>query len=229
MTATGHCWVKERSPTMISIMPRPIGWSPKAPWNWPWANRRTAELNVEFCHINSPIDGKIDRRMIDVGNQVTANVTLLTTVRTEDPMYVYFDVDERTVLGLRLRLQKKEIKSARQTKSELEVGLANEEGYSLKGHIDYSANGVDTGTGTLRVRLLLDNPDKTPRLLSDGMFVRVRFWIGNPTPSILVPESALVSDQGIRHLFVLNENDEVEYRPVQIGLQQGACGWSKAG
>jgi RND family efflux transporter MFP subunit len=193
------------------------------------ANRRTAELNVEFCHINAPIDGKIDRRMIDIGNQVTANATLLTTVRTEDPMYVNFDVDERTVLGLRLRRQKKEIKSARETKSELDVGLANEEGYSLKGFIDYSANGVDTGTGTLRVRLVLDNPDKEPRTLSDGMYVRVRFWIGDPTPSILVPEAALVSDQGIRHLFVLNEHDEVEYRPVQIGLQQGGMRVIKSG
>ncbi len=193
------------------------------------ANRRTAELNLEFCTIKSPITGKIDRRMIDIGNQVMANVTLLTTVRTEDPMYVYFDVDERTVLGLRLRRQKNEIKSARATKQELDVGLANEEGYSLKGYIDYSANAVDTGTGTLRVRLVLDNPDKKPRTLSDGMFVRVRFWIGDPTPSILVPESALVSDQGIRHLYVLNENDEVEYRPIQIGLQQGSMRVVKSG
>jgi len=193
------------------------------------ANRRTAELNLEFCTIRSPISGKMDRRMIDVGNQVTANVTLLTTVRTEDPMNVYFDVDERTVLGLRVRRQRNEIKSARETKQELDVGLANEEGYSLKGYIDYSSNGVASGMGTLRVRLVLANPDKKPRTLSDGMFVRVRFWIGDPTPSILVPESALVSDQGIRHLFVLNEKDEVEYRPVQIGLQQGSMRVVKSG
>jgi len=186
------------------------------------AKQQTAELNLSFCEVKSPITGRIDRRMIDVGNQVMANNTLLTTVRTEDPMYAYFDVDERTVLGLRVKRQRGEIKSARDTHSLLDVGLSHETGFSLQGFIDYGSNAVDRGTGTLRVRVLMDNPDKTPRLLSHGMFVRIRFWIGDPTPAVLVPEGALVSDQGKRHLFVLTEDDKVEYREVETGLQQGS-------
>ena len=137
------------------------------------------------------------------------------------------------------------------------MGLADEEGFSLTGIIDFSENMLDPGTGTLRVRVRMDNftqeeligpffnsikelaqdithlhVDTAPsnrRLLSPNMFVRVRFWVGDPTPALLVPEAALVSDQGIRHLFVLTDEDTVEYRAVQIGLQQGNMRVIKSG
>lgn len=215
------------------------------------ANKQSAQLNVEFCHITSPISGRISRKMIDEGNQVTANVTLLTTVVATNPMYADFDVDEQTVLGLRRLLQRAEIMSALQTRARLDVGTADEEGFSLSGILEFSNNEFDAGTGTLRLRVTIENPDMEEligpiistiddsitaitgisgnrdiywskrRLLSPGMFVRIRFWIGEAQPALLVPEEALISDQGIRHLFVLKGEDEVEYRPVQIGLQQG--------
>jgi RND family efflux transporter MFP subunit len=213
------------------------------------ANRKTAELNREFCDIRAPIAGLISRKLIDEGNQVMANTTPLTTIVNLNPMYADFDVDERTLLRLRRLLQIGELQSARDTKAKLDVGLADEDGFSLTGIIDFSNNVLDAGTGTLRVRVHIDNSTQeeligpayrafmaaipvswlTPangalsnrRLLSPNMFVRIRFWIGDPKSAILVPEAALVSDQGIRHLFVINDEDKVEYRPVTIGLQHG--------
>jgi RND family efflux transporter MFP subunit len=213
------------------------------------ANKKTAELNREFCDIRAPQAGLISRKLIDEGNQVMANTTPLTTIVSLNPMYADFDVDERTLLRLRRLLQTGEIPSARDTKAKLDIGLADDEGFSLTGIIDFADNQLDAGTGTLRVRVQIDNSTdeelfgpayrafkaaipfswlspangtlSTRRLLSPNMFVRIRFWIGGPRPAILVPEAALVSDQGIRHLFLVNDEDKVEYRPVTIGLQHG--------
>jgi len=203
------------------------------------ANKKTADLNLAFCFINSPIDGLISRTNIDVGNQVMANVTPLTTVDSLDPIYANFDVDERTLLRLRRLLIKGEINSARTNKTKLDIGLADEVGFSIHGIIDFADNSLDSGTGTLRVRVQIDNPEiNGRRLLSQNMFVRIRFWIGEANPSLLVPESALVSDQGIRHLFVVKDSvnqktrqaeQVVEYRPVEIGLQHGDMRVIKSG
>ena len=220
------------------------------------ANRRLAEINVSYCHIFAEIGGRLSRKMIDEGNQVTANVTPLTTIVTLNPMFADFDIDERTILGLRARLQTGSLKSIRETRPLLGIGLANEQGFPHTGMFDFSDNRFDSGTGTLRVRVRIDNPDITEvigpallhfhdlirqttgmvtsdpsktRLLSPGAFVRVRFYIGEPQPAILVPEAALVSDQGIRHLFLVNEENKVEYRPVEIGLLQGDMREIKSG
>jgi RND family efflux transporter MFP subunit len=221
------------------------------------AKEKTAKLNLEFCSIDAAESGRIDQKMIDIGNQVTANVTLLTTIRGENPIYANFDIDERTLLKLRRQLIIGEIKSARETRARLDVGLADEDGFSTTGIIDFVPNSLDAGTGTLRVRVQIENPTheeligaiihrvvasienaahvsvdfklSNRRLMTASMFVRVRFWIGEPVSAILVPEAALVSDQGIRHLFVLNAKDEVEYRPVEIGLQHGSMRVVKSG
>jgi RND family efflux transporter MFP subunit len=185
-------------------------------------NKKLAVLNESYCHIAAPINGRASRKKIDKGNLVTANVTMLTTIVALDPIYANFDVDERTLLRLRRLIRKKEIVSARQSKVVVQVGLADEPGFSLSGVVDFAEPALDPGTGTLRVRVHIDNPEVNQfRLLSPNMFVRIRFPVGYPHPALLVPEQALVSDQGIRHLFVLNENNEAKYRPVTLGLQQG--------
>lgn len=207
------------------------------------AAQATAELNLEYCHIKAEIDGTISRRKVDPSNQLTAYTTMLTTIVKEDTLYANFDVDERT----HLRLQRLDL--TKTLGKRMDVGLADEDGFSLSGVVDFVENRFDSGTGTIRIRVVIDNPTrrqvvgkvlepifhaaqelahfplKEPpwdkRFLTPNMFVRVRFWIGEPGPATLVPEVALVSDQGVRHLFVINEKDEVEYRPVEIGLQQG--------
>jgi RND family efflux transporter MFP subunit len=178
--------------------------------------RELARQNFEFTKIKAPFAGRIGQRMIDPSNLVKANDTILATLVSLDPIYVYFDLDEQTLLRLRRLVREGKIVSARSEPTTVHIGLADEEGYSLTGVIDFIDNRLDAGTGTLRVRAKLDNP-KT--LLSPKMFVRIRLPVGKPKPSLLVPEEALGSDQGQRYVFVLNENDEVVYRPVKLGPQ----------
>jgi RND family efflux transporter MFP subunit len=178
--------------------------------------RELARQNVEFTKIRAPFAGRIGRRMIDPSNLVKANDTILATLVSLDPIYVNFDIDERTLLRLRRLVREGKIVSARTEPTTVHIGTADEEGYSLAGVIDFIDNRVEAGTGTLRVRARADNPKA---LLSPGMFVRIRLPVGKPKPCLLVPEEALGSDQGQRYVFVVNDKDEVVYRPVKLGPQ----------
>ena len=159
----------------------------------------------------SPFAGRISRRLIDPGNLVKADDTPLTTLVALDPLYAYFDIDERTLLRLRRLIAEGKIKSARETEAPVMVGLADEQGFSLTGVVNFVDNKVDPNTGTLRARVVIANPR---RLLSPGLFVRIRVPIGSPRPALLVPEEAVGSDQGQKYLYILNKDDEVVY---QIG------------
>ena len=187
-----------------------------------------------FCNIHSPIDGKIDRRMIDVGNQGDRerhHADYQCAFRKRPDVRQFRRRRAAPCWDLRLRRQKKEIKSARDTKQRnWTLVWPTKRAIRSEATIDYAANFVDTGTGTLCAFDSWSTTRINCRTLS-GRHVRSRacLWIGDPTPSVLVPEAALVSDQGVRHLFVVNEKDEVEYRPVQIGLQQGDMRVIKSG
>jgi RND family efflux transporter MFP subunit len=178
--------------------------------------RELARQNLDFTKIRAPFAGRIGRRMLDPSNLVKANDTILATLVSLDPIYVNFDLDERTLLRLRRLVREGKIVSARVDPTTVHIGLADEEGYSLAGVIDFIDNRVEAGTGTLRVRAKVDN-QKT--LLSPGMFVRIRLPVGKPKPCLLIPEEALGSDQGQRYVFVVNEKDEVVYRMVKLGPQ----------
>jgi len=178
--------------------------------------RELARQNLDFTKIRAPFAGRIGRRMLDPSNLVKANDTILATLVSLDPIYVNFDLDERTLLRLRRLVREGKIVSARVDPTTVHIGLADEEGYSLAGVIDFIDNRVEAGTGTLRVRAKVDN-SKT--LLSPGMFVRIRLPVGKPKPCLLIPEEALGSDQGQRYVFVVNEKDEVVYRMVKLGPQ----------
>lgn len=160
-----------------------------------------AKLNVTFTKITSPISGRLSRRLVDPGNLVTADVTSLTTVVSLDPLYVYFDVDERTLLRLRRLVRDKKIPSRETEDIPILVALSDEEDFPHKGVIDFSDNRVDPGTGTLRVRAKIANPK--PRVLSPGLFVRVRLPVGSPRKTILVAEKALGTDQGQKYVYVI--------------------------
>jgi RND family efflux transporter MFP subunit len=179
------------------------------------ATQSLAELNLGFTTIKAPFAGRISRRLIDPGNLVKADDTPLTTLVALDPLYAYFDVDERTLLRLRRLVAEGKIKSARETEAPVLVGLADEEGFSLTGSVNFVDNKVDANTGTLRARAVLNN---SKRMLSPGLFVRIRLPIGSPKPALLVPEEAVGSDQGQKYLFVLNKDDEIVYRRVKVGL-----------
>ena len=182
---------------------------------------RDAQLNLEFTKITSPIDGRVSRTQITEGNLVQpgpGDATLLTTVVTTNPIYVYFNVDEHALLQYQelafkngQELHPKMLKALRLP---VEIGLANEEGFPHAGIIDFADNKIDRNTGTLRTRGVFENPKE---YLTPGLFVRVRTPFGVPHQALLVNERAIGTDQRQKYLLTVDKNDVVEYRPVKVG------------
>ncbi len=183
------------------------------------AAKDLADLNLSFTRITSPITGQISRRMVDPGNLVKADETALTTVVSVDPIYAYFDMDERTLLQLRRLIQQGRIKSAHDSEVIADVALADEDNFTLRGTINFMDNQVEATTGTLRVRAVIANADE---LLSPGLFVRIRIPVGAPHRAVLVREEALGTDQGQRYVYVVDSANEVSYRRVKIGMLNGS-------
>ena len=185
-------------------------------------------LNKEFTHIVSPINGQISRYYLTLGNLVNQDQTLLATIVSLDPIYVYFDMDARTLVQTRKALA--EGKIVRRTNGNLPVlmGLETEEGYPHKGFVNYVSPQVNSTTGSITLRGKFDNPvppsppgDKSgrplPRLLSPGMFVRVRMPIGQPHLATLVIDRAIQSDQGLMYVYVVDAQHRAQYRRVTTG------------
>jgi RND family efflux transporter MFP subunit len=181
------------------------------------AAKDIAELNLSYTQVKSPISGRISRRLVDPGNLVTADTTIIATIVTVDPIYVYFDMDERTVLRMKRLLGEGKIRSVRESKLEVLIAMADETKFDHKGIVDFVDNQLDPATGTLRFRAELDNKN---RFFSPGMFVRLRFPIGEPQYALLIPEEAIATDQGRRQVFVINDQDQVEARQVTTGILQ---------
>lgn len=183
------------------------------------ANLEQYKLDVEFTKVISPIDGRVSRYYLTVGNLVTQNQTLITTVVSQDPIYVYFDVDERTMLQVMRPMYAGELPSARSRKLAVEAGLQDNDDFPLKGVIDFANNVVDSSTGTIVVRAQFDNPASKDdvRLLMPGMFVRVKLPIGKPEQLPLVAEKAVTNDQGQTFVYLVDKDDKVEYRRVELG------------
>lgn len=205
------------------------------------ANLKTAQTQLGYTRIHAEYTGRISRRMVDPGNIVKANETILTRLVVLNPIYVSFDIDERTVLMFRKMIAEGKISSSRDRQLIVKVGLADEDGFSREAPLTFADNQLDLNTGTLRFRAEMENPSlqfgplpavvgsaaalgaaqKGLTLLSPGMFVRVRLPVGKEHPGVLIPEEALGSDQGQRYVYVLNENDEAMYRRVKLGPQEG--------
>ena len=174
----------------------------------------TSSLNLDFTRVLAPISGRISRQLIDPGNLVKADDTAMTTIVSQDPVYAYFDVDERTTLRIRRLIRSGQIKSAREHESKIGLALADEEGFPHAGTINFIDNQTDPSTGTLRLRGIFPNAD---RILSPGLFVRIHVPIGEPHRSLLISERALGSDQGQKYVYVVDDQGEVAYRRVQVG------------
>ena len=188
------------------------------------ATLKTAELNVEFTKVVAPIGGRISRYMVTVGNLIQssdqANVTLLTTIVSVDPMYACFDVDERTVLQVRQLIRAGAAGapaggSGRETAMPVTLGLANEGGFPHAGTVDFIDNQVNPKTGTLRLRGTFANHDD---VLLPGFFARVRIAVSQPHAALLVTDRAIDTDQGQKILYVVNDKNEVASRPIRTGL-----------
>ena len=174
----------------------------------------TNRLNLDFTKVLSPIDGRISRFNLTVGNLVAQDQSLLTTIVSVDPMYAYFDVDEHTVLQVREMIRQGKAKSARDIDWPVFLSLANEEDFPHKGTINFVDNQINPRTGTLRLRAVFANPDEA---LTPGYFGRFRVPIGVPHDALLVTDRAIDTDQGQKIVYVLDKNNKVEVRPIRSG------------
>ncbi len=176
------------------------------------ANREVAKLNLEFTEVKAPISGHISRAMVTVGNMVESGETggtVLTTIMSTDPMYAYFDVDDQTWVRVRAQFRNSLLDTPT-----VHLGLTNEKGYPHPGKLDFVDNQVDAGTGTLRTCGVFANKD---RLLTPGLFVRVRVPLGSSHAGLLVADRAIDTDQGQKVLYVVNRENIVEKRVVKLG------------
>ena len=186
------------------------------------AAAEVARLNLEFTTIAAPVAGRASRAMLTVGNLINADASQLTSVVSQDPMYVYFDLDEHTMLQITRSVSAAQESRFKAHKTPVRMGVADEEGFPHEGVLDFADNQVDSSTGTIVVRGVFANPASPSgvRLLRPGMFVRVRLALGDPHPAPLVAERALGSDQGKKYLLVVDKQNVVQYRRVELGPLQ---------
>ncbi len=179
----------------------------------------TARINLGYTRITSPISGRVGRPLVDAGNLIgRGEATLLTTVVNDDPAYAYFNIPERDLLNFLERKRAGDIPGNKRDRGLVLMGLANEKGFPHRGHLDYLDNKVDPKTGTIQVRARFPNPD---HVIMAGLFVRIHLPVDLIENALLVPEAALSADQGGRYLLVVNDKDQVEYRRVKLGPQEG--------
>jgi multidrug efflux system membrane fusion protein len=191
------------------------------------AARDFARLSVNFTKVTAPISGLISRRMVDKGNLVKADDTLLTTIVSLDPMYVYFDIDERTLIRLRRLVNEGKVERRGRDGVPILGSLADEEDFPHEGVINFSENRLDMATGTLRVRAIMDNHlpknGKGTRVLSPGMFMKVRLPVGVPRMATLVPEESIGTDQGAKYVYAVEEKVDKEKKPEAKGSKVEAA------
>ena len=180
---------------------------------------KAAEIDLGYCRIASPIDGRITRKLVDVGNLVgDTDSTVLATVVKDDPIYAYFSASEADLLMFRSLVSKGERADYRKEPVPIDLGLANETGFPHKGKLDYADPAVDPATGTVQARGLFPNPDHE---IIAGLFVRIRVPLRNDPNALLVPERALGTDQQGRFALVVGAGNKVERRQVVTGPSEG--------
>ncbi len=182
------------------------------------ATLAAAKLDLAYTHIHSPISGRIDRNLVDIGNLVgSGEATVLTSVVKDDPIYAYFDVSERELLSYREHLRRGETVSGEGERSKAYLGLVTEDGFRHEGEVDYSSNRVDPSTGTIELRAVFPNRD---HVLVPGFFVRVRLPFTRGV-SLLVKDEAVGVDQAGRYVLVVDDQNVVQHRRVKVGALDG--------
>ncbi|MGH8189074.1 MAG: efflux RND transporter periplasmic adaptor subunit, partial [Steroidobacteraceae bacterium] len=176
-----------------------------------------ARLNLEFTRVTSPITGRISKAIVTSGNLVTGGsnaATLLTTVVSNDPIYVTFEGDEQVYLKYAELARRGERASSRDAANPVLMGLANEDGYPHQGSMAFVDNQIDSRTGTIRARAAFDNKDG---YLTPGLFARVKLLGHNSYRAVLVDDRAIGTDQSQKFVYVVDAENKVSYRAVKIG------------
>lgn len=185
---------------------------------------KAAQLNIEFSHVIAPIGGRVSRHLVSVGNLVSGsdnsgNATLLTSIVSLDPIYVYFDMDEATYLKYNRLYFEGKRPSSRENPNPVQVTLTGETKPSHDGKMDFLDNRLDVSTGTLRGRAVIPNRDFS---ILPGQFGRVRLIGSAPYEALLLPDTAIATDQSRKIVFVVKDDDTVEAKPVVLGpLDEG--------
>ena len=178
------------------------------------AQVRSRALNVEFTRITAPVTGRVSDRRVDVGNLVAgdsaANATILTTINALDPIYFSFDGSEALYLKQRRALQQNGGAGAQ----EVQIRLQDETGYDWRGRVDFTDNAIENGSGTIRARAVIANPNY---FLVPGMFGNMRMGSGAAHQALLVPDAAVVTDQARKVVYVVGKDGTGTAKPVQIG------------
>ncbi|MCB4361600.1 efflux RND transporter periplasmic adaptor subunit [Quatrionicoccus australiensis] len=173
---------------------------------------KLARLNLEYTRITAPIAGRVSRAEITVGNLVApGNGPALTSLVSADRIYAAFDVDEQSYL--------KVVNGSQGKALPIHLGLADDEGYSLEGKLSSVDNRLDSSSGTIRLRALVDNPDGK---LLPGLYARIRLGAASQREVLLIDEKAVGTDQARRFVLVVGEGNQTAYREVQLGsIQDG--------
>jgi membrane fusion protein, multidrug efflux system len=184
---------------------------------------KAAQLNIEFSHVLAPLAGRVSRHLVSVGNLVQGSDngggTLLTSIVSLDPIYIYFDMDEATYLKYNRLYFEGKRPSSRENPNPVQVTLTGETKPSHDGKVDFLDNRLDLSTGTLRVRAVVPNKDLS---ILPGLFGRVRLIASAPYEALLLPDTAIATDQSRKIVFVVKDDDTVEAKAVTLGpLDEG--------
>jgi RND family efflux transporter MFP subunit len=178
---------------------------------------QTAQLNLEWTRVRSPIPGRVGRAEVTAGNLVQAGpptATLLTNVVSLDPIYAYFEGDEQTYLKYIGLARAGTRPSSRDVRNPIYMGLANEVGFPHEGVVDFVDNQLNPQTGTIRARAVFSNKD---RLFTPGLFARIKLVGSGRYRAALVQDRAIGTDQDKKFVLVLKPDTTVEYRAVELG------------
>ncbi|MFA6265000.1 MAG: efflux RND transporter periplasmic adaptor subunit [Pseudolabrys sp.] len=182
------------------------------------ASTKLAENDLAYTQVTAPFDGVVSARKVSVGAYVSGTGNPLASIVSTDPVYVNFSIGEQETIRVRAMIAARGLTPAELKKVPVEVSLQTETGYPHKGTLDYASPTVDPSTGTLAGRAILDNPNN---VLLPGLFVRVRIPLGPPKEELLVPDTALGTDQSGRYLLVAGKDGVVEQRRVDLGPLDG--------
>ncbi len=186
------------------------------------ANLETARLNLDYSQIRSPIDGRIGRALVTLGNNVSGvdgMNTLLATIVSVDPVHAYADLDEAVLLKLNRFRAEKRLPTDGQGRVQVGLGLADEEGFPHQGVVESFDTRLDRDTGSLMFRVLLPNPDER---LVPGLFARINIPVGPAGIALVVPDSVIGTEQSLKFAYTVSASNTVEKRFVTLGpLVQG--------
>jgi RND family efflux transporter MFP subunit len=181
------------------------------------ATLKTAQLDLEFTEVRAPISGRVSRALVTAGNYVNGQAgtaTILTTIVSIDPTYVYADLDENTFLRIQQLAREKKLESDEQGRVPAELQLSNETGFPHRGYIESFDNQLDAGTGSIVIRAEFPNADEK---LTPGLFARLRLPVTARHSAVLTEDRAIQTDQARKFVLVLGEGNKAESREVTLG------------